>query len=493
MIERFGFVALVAMFVCLFVPGTLLADFYESFTDGDPNGDPNWPADPNQWDIDNPDWWLFNPLGNPTAWNIVGDYKALRLWANQGILPVGAFFALPEDLDEDPNTSETYWDDTTNHYVICNAYYPGDLASSDPNDPNNDKGSAQILIHVDDYHWKAFNLGWSFHNCAYVAPGEPYSYEEHHHFTQQIEIQSINGPGGVGRNRLWIDPNGCRDPWSMDSNTADANDTMWLWPPEPKNDRDPNYDDPRWLGVDFDSWERQGFWMVMQFEQDPNTDSGDPNGKFIRGACWIGDKYDWDGEWMLDVELITIPWEDGDPLDYYAAEGKIAVGALSSGTLAWGAGFPADVAYDDIEGRMGIFTNVARTVDLTIKTGDKGQVTIDPDLADPNDTYDPNTYDPNDPDTYPENRLLRYTDGTEIVMVSTPVDGKSFKMWKIFDPNHPGDANHITQDSNAVLYLTMDADYEVQAIFKCGSSEMLPPVGMVLLMLTLGVIIRRAV
>ena len=71
-----------------------------------------------------------------------------------------------------------------------------------------------------------------------------------------------------------------------------------------------------------------------------------------------------------------------------------------------------------------------------------------------------------------------------------PTEGKAFKMWKIFDPNHPGDANYVTQDSNAALYLTMDADYEIQAVFKCGSSAG-PVLPMILVMLGLLAVSRH--
>ncbi len=98
----------------------------------------------------------------------------------------------------------------------------------------------------------------------------------------------------------------------------------------------------------------------------------------------------------------------------------------------------------------------------------------------------------NDPNVMADpNALRRYTDGTEIVLVGMPVEGKSFKQWKIYDPNHPGDSSYVSVDTNAVLYLTMDGDYEIEAIFKCGSGEMLPPIGMVLLVLAMGVVVRR--
>ena len=82
--------------------------------------------------------------------------------------------------------------------------------------------------------------------------------------------------------------------------------------------------------------------------------------------------------------------------------------------------------------------------------------------------------------------------GTEIVLVPTAVEGKAFRVWKIWeDPNHYPDDNYMVEDSNSVLYLTMDQDYAVDAVFKCGAGQMLPPVGVVLLVLALGLVIRR--
>ena len=77
-------------------------------------------------------------------------------------------------------------------------------------------------------------------------------------------------------------------------------------------------------------------------------------------------------------------------------------------------------------------------------------------------------------------------------MVPEPAEGKLFRVWKIWDdPNRYPDGNYVAEDSNAVLYLTMDKDYAVEAVFKCGSADMLPPVGVVLMALTLGLVIRR--
>jgi hypothetical protein len=120
-------------------------------------------------------------------------------------------------------------------------------------------------------------------------------------------------------------------------------------------------------------------------------------------------------------------------------------------------------------------------------------ITIDPELIDPDDTFDPNSLDPNDPETNPDLRLLRYTDGTDIVMAAEALPDRGWKKWKIWeDPNQYPDPNYTITDTNTVLYLTMDKDYVVEAIYSCSaSSSVLPPIGMVLLALAAGVLIRR--
>ena len=88
---------------------------------------------------------------------------------------------------------------------------------------------------------------------------------------------------------------------------------------------------------------------------------------------------------------------------------------------------------------------------------------------------------------------------TEVTLNAMPIQGKSLKHWIVYDPNYPGDANHITVVENPAdpndpnynrLTIVMDADREVTAIFKCGSGAglMLP---MVLGVLGLFVWVRR--
>ncbi len=124
---------------------------------------------------------------------------------------------------------------------------------------------------------------------------------------------------------------------------------------------------------------------------------------------------------------------------------------------------PAEAAFDHVEVRTGKFDKTPCRLTLNVVKPNYGAVAINPDLRDP---ADPNTS---------EEKVLRYTKGTGVVLHAVPIAGKSFSEWSVWgDPNRYPDANYITiRDSNAVLYLVMDKDYLAEATFKCGSG--LPP------------------
>lgn len=73
---------------------------------------------------------------------------------------------------------------------------------------------------------------------------------------------------------------------------------------------------------------------------------------------------------------------------------------------------------------------------------------------------------------------------------ATPNANHEFRHWRIIDPNHPDDANYTVTDTNASTVITMSADHEVTAAFKCGGDEFYPLAVIGLLMLGLAAIRR---
>ncbi len=57
-----------------------------------------------------------------------------------------------------------------------------------------------------------------------------------------------------------------------------------------------------------------------------------------------------------------------------------------------------------------------------------------------------------------------------VTLTAHPIEGEIFKHWRVYDPNHPGSVNHAIIDSNNPLVLQMHANWEVEAVFGCGSS-----------------------
>jgi len=93
------------------------------------------------------------------------------------------------------------------------------------------------------------------------------------------------------------------------------------------------------------------------------------------------------------------------------------------------------------------------------KNGAWGDVDLDPVPGDPN--------------------LPKYPYGTPVTLTATPIDGKVFGQWELYDPNHPGDANYAAIDANSSIAIVMDADREVTAVFKCGGAGQALPLLMV--------------
>jgi len=102
------------------------------------------------------------------------------------------------------------------------------------------------------------------------------------------------------------------------------------------------------------------------------------------------------------------------------------------------------------------------TLTLTETNGVWGDVDVQPEPDDPED--------------------MQLPAGTEVTLTAVPVEGKSFKHWQIFHPDHPNDANYATLDANDITTIIMDTDLHVNAVWKCGG------VASLLLPLMLGVL-----
>jgi len=108
-----------------------------------------------------------------------------------------------------------------------------------------------------------------------------------------------------------------------------------------------------------------------------------------------------------------------------------------------------DVLVGAGDGKLHLYPSLRSytTLSLTIVNASWGSVLVEPNL--------PRYFDPN----------------TVVTLTAVPADGKGFGHWEIYDPNHPGDANHaVIDDANSSITIEMIADREVTAVFKCGSS-----------------------
>ncbi len=68
-----------------------------------------------------------------------------------------------------------------------------------------------------------------------------------------------------------------------------------------------------------------------------------------------------------------------------------------------------------------------------------------------------------------EPNLSTYPAGTPVTLTATPIEGKYFRHWEVYDPCHPNDANYVTYDANETTTIVMNADRQVTAVFKCSS------------------------
>ncbi|MBN1343106.1 MAG: hypothetical protein JXQ73_10525 [Phycisphaerae bacterium] len=116
-----------------------------------------------------------------------------------------------------------------------------------------------------------------------------------------------------------------------------------------------------------------------------------------------------------------------------------------------------DLPWDVISGPIDLdfstsgldFPPVMCSLTISEINGTWGEVILDPPPADANS---------------PE-----YPAGTVVTLSAEPVDGKYLAHWMIFNPDYPGDENHVVYDANSTTTILMDADREVTAAWRCGS------------------------
>ncbi len=241
---------------------------------------------------------------------------------------------------------------------------------------------------------------------------------------------------------MWPDPN-----HATDANDApDPNDVVRGDP------NDPNYNDPndpnvlRWANL----------------TGGPGTSSGELNSEFlfytqleltfpndvVSGAAML---------WSTPFDPWSVEVSDtGNP------------DAPTQATLNWTFHIEPDPNYGALDGTLQLegIGGVARQLTLEVSHPENGTVQIDPEM-------------PRD----------RYPHGLPITLTAVPdPNGKGFNKWEVVDP---ADSNNNYSDTNLVLTLTMDRDWEVKAKFACGSAALMPMIGLTLLGLAGIVAYRR--
>jgi len=172
---------------------------------------------------------------------------------------------------------------------------------------------------------------------------------------------------------------------------------------------------------------------------DPNGPDGDPN-------AWE------DNDYHLSPNSPCI--DAGDPNGDYTGQTDIDGQGRTDGVV--------DMGSDEV------WPDVNYVLTLKIANDPWGDVALDP--------------EPNDPN------LLEYSAGTLVTLTAEPVGNKSFKKWKLWDPN---DANYFVIDTNNPITIVMSADRKVKAVFKCGGGGMAPLLATMLGVLGLHVLARR--
>ncbi len=191
------------------------------------------------------------------------------------------------------------------------------------------------------------------------------------------------------------------------------------------------YIDPNCVGID-----GPGNIDLDPLFVDPDGPDDDPN-------TWLDNDY--------HLSVISMCINRGDPSGDYAGQADVdGEPRVADGRVDMGA--------DEFPNSLSSYYYV---LDLQIRAPWQGRVVIEPN--DPNEV----------PFTYPA--------GTVVTLTAVPEGQRTFRGWRIYDPNHPGDGSHAATDANNPITIVMDADREVTAVFQCGGGGIAP-----LLLLALG-------
>jgi hypothetical protein len=140
-------IGLAGLILALAAPAVVLADYYDNFDDGTYCQDPNDPSlyDPNLWDTDNPHWTMHEMIGDYFLEDASTNW--LRLKVQTVWFPFTFLGALADDGNYDANTSATYFDNRSPHYVLTKVKF---------NDAN--MGGFMLVLHADPTAWTCYAL-----------------------------------------------------------------------------------------------------------------------------------------------------------------------------------------------------------------------------------------------------------------------------------------------------------------------------------------------
>ena len=164
--------------------------------------------------------------------------------------------------------------------------------------------------------------------------------------------------------------------------------------------------------------------------------------------------YKVDVEEASGIQHLQLNMNDGQDSDYYREGNVTEFDETTTPNSTGYTGIPIGLGIANVgpTGPNMVFdVTVPYTLTLDAINGLFGQVELDPEPDDANAPV--------------------YPSGTTVTLLAEANPDREFSHWDVYDPNHPGDANHIASDTNNPTTILMSADREVTAVFKCGSGS----------------------